>query len=598
MNKKKNRTTHYQSATLLATSLFAVAATLAAQQPARDSGSPTSPCQSRAAGSPYIPVDSWIYPAVLRLYSLGYVDTAFLNLRPWTRASLRNMLLETSDRLNAAGEAPREDEAQELYDTLMHELRDDIDNTCLQQKGEVRAESVYSVVRGISGTPLRDSFHLGSTVVNDYGRPFQNGFNNYTGASGYASLGRFALYLRGEFQGASSAAGYSPALAANLQAIDLTTDYYSPSCWVNMTACVPMPYNVETTIPAGPIATTTKGRVMEAYASAQILNHIFSFGKQDYWQGPGLGGSMSYSNNAENIYSFRINRIEPLYIPGLSRLTGPFRYEFMVGSLKGHVYPRDPWVHLEKISFHPTGNLEFGFERTVLWGGAGHEPINIKSFLRSFFSLSAPSGSVKNSSRDPGARFGAFDFSYRLPFVRNWLTLYADSEVHDDVSPIAAPRRAAWRPGIYLSHFPGVPKLDLRLEAASTDPSVKTSNGGRFMYWESIQRQGYTNNGQLFGDWIGREAKGGQGWLTYHLTGNEWIQVGMRTQKAAKDFIPGGTSLSDVNVQVVKRFGKEFEINGNFTYEKWKAPIYLPGVQNVTNTTIQLTWYPHRNVNF
>ncbi len=33
------------------------------------------------------------------------------------------------------------------------------------------------------------------------------------------------------------------------------------------------------------------------------------------------------------------------------------------------------------------------------------------------------------------ARFGAFDFSYRLPFLRNWLTLYSDTEAHDDVSP-------------------------------------------------------------------------------------------------------------------------------------------------------------------
>ena len=77
----------------------------------------------------------------------------------------------------------------------------------------MRVESVYSVARGISGTPLRDSYHLGSTIVNDYGRPYSNGFNNYSGASGYASFGRFLLYVRGEFQGAPSTAGYSPALA-------------------------------------------------------------------------------------------------------------------------------------------------------------------------------------------------------------------------------------------------------------------------------------------------------------------------------------------------------------------------------------------------
>jgi hypothetical protein len=177
--------------------------------------------------------------------------------------------------------------------------------------------------------------------------------------------------------------------------------------------------------------------------------------------------------------------------------------------------------------------------------------------------------------------------------------------VHDDVSPIDAPRRASWRPGLYLSHVPRVAKLDIRVEGASTDPPVSRSVGGQFMYYEAIQRQGYTNKGQLFGDWIGREDKGGQGWITYHLSGNEWVQVGVRNQKAAKDFIeasPGGTqygtTLNDINFQVVKRIGKEFEINGNFTYERYKTPIYLTGVQTVTNTTIQLTWFPQRKISF
>jgi hypothetical protein len=592
-------------ATVLAVFALMTAGRLAAEQPGTPNGAgqsaadwDDSDCGSTTSGSPYIPVDSWIYPAVLRLYSLGYVDTVYLNMRPWTRASLSHMLDETADRLEEADGVPGEGEAEELYDALMRELRDDTDDACPAQSGSARVESAYSVVRGISGTPLRDSYHLGSTIVNDYGRPYTNGFNNYSGASGYASAGRFVLYVRGEFQGAPSTSGYSPALAAVLAGIDGTTDFYSPTCWANGTSCTPIPYHQQTTIPAGPIATTTEGRVMEAYVSAQYLNHVVSFGKQDYWQSPALGAAMSYSNNAENIYSFRINRIEPLNIPLLSRLTGPFRYEFMVGSLKGHIYPRDPWVHMEKVSFRPTENLEFGFERTVIWGGKGHEPITLKSFLRSFFSLTAPQPAVKNSSTDPGARFGAFDFSYRLPFLRNWLTLYSDSEVHDDVSPIDAPRRASWRPGIYLSHVPGVPKLDVRVEAASTDPPITNSNGGKFMYWEVIQRQGYTNNGQMFGDWIGREDKGGQGWITYHLSGNEWIQVSLRNQKAEKDFIPGGTTLNDFDVQVVKRIGKDFEINGTFEYEHWKAPTYLPGQHTVSATTIQLTWFPDKKIRF
>ena len=118
------------------------------------------------------------------------------------------------------------------------------------------------------------------------------------------------------------------------------------------------------------------------------------------------------------------------------------------------------------------------------------------------------------------------------------------------------------------------------------------------MYWEVIQRQGYTNNGSLIGDWIGREDKGGQGWITYHLSGNEWVQVGVRNQKAAKDFIPGGTTINDLNFQIVKRLGKDLELNGQFLFEHWKAPIYLEGQQTVTATTIQLTWFPRRRIHF
>ncbi|HKN22041.1 MAG TPA: capsule assembly Wzi family protein [Terracidiphilus sp.] len=604
---------------------------LVAEQPGAPDGAAqvssaveASPCEPAKLGSPYIPVDSWVYPAMLRLYSLGYVDHVFIGLRPWTRASVMHMLENAGYLIDAAeGQVdPAANEARAIYDALNHELHNDMEGPCGPYQGGTRIESVYSVMRGISGTPLDDSYHLGQTIVNDYGRPYENGFDNYSGVSGYATAGRFALYLRAEFQGAPSAAGYSAALAQTLTNVDGLL-YYVPSStapYANTTAV----YN-QTTIPQGPIASATQGRFLEAYLSYQFLNHVISFGKQDQWLGPAQGGSMAFSNNAQNFYAFEINRIEPLHVPGLSMLTGPFRYEFLVGALRGHTFmpntayeahpspnsfnvinPGDPWVHMEKVSFKPYKDLEFGFERTAMFGGEGHEGVSLHSFLRSFFSFTAGNSTNKNGNTDPGARFGAFDFSWRLPFVSRWLMLYSDSFVHDDVSPMDAPRRAAMRPGLYLSHVPGLPKLDIRGEAATTSPRVNVGHypgpispqHGDFIYYESIEKQGYTNQGQIFGDWIGREDKGGQVWITYHLSGNEWLQVNSRRQKATTDFIPGGTTLNDIGFQAVKRIGKDFEINGNFAVEHYKAPIYLTGEQTVTTTNIQLTWYPQRKISF
>lgn len=304
---------------------------------------------------------------------------------------------------------------------------------------------------------------------------------------------------------------------------------------------------------------------------------------------------MLWSNNAEDIYEFQIDRVEPLRIPLLSDLLGPFRYQFFVGSLKGHTDPEDPWVHMEKVSFKPTRNVEIGFDRIVIWGGKDHEPITLHTFLKSFFSFANVSSQVKNSRADPGARFSGFDFSYRLPFLRNWVTLYSDSFVHDDVSPVDAPRRAAIHPGIYLSQIPGARRFDFRAEAGDTDPSAigRRAATGQFYYWEGIQKQGPTNRGFLLGDWIGRQGKGYQGWLTYHLSPREDIQLTYRNAKAANQFIFGGTTQNDFSGEIRKRIRGDFEVRGWVQYEGWKAPIYKPGLQSDTTVAGQFTWYPH-----
>ena len=111
------------------------------------------PCRPAAMDSPYIPVDSWVYPAVLRLYGLGFVDDVFLGIRPYTRASLSNMLDAASARIQDADPGPETDQAEEIYEALMHELRYDIQGPCAPHEGNSRLESVYSIERAISGRP-------------------------------------------------------------------------------------------------------------------------------------------------------------------------------------------------------------------------------------------------------------------------------------------------------------------------------------------------------------------------------------------------------------------------------------------------------------
>jgi hypothetical protein len=551
-------------------------------------------------GSTYIPMDSWIYPAMDRLHSLGYTDAGFLGLRPWTRLSVFHML-ENSKK-------PREDdgsgneEALRIYHAVMDEVGPDLYFT-----GEhAEFDTAYSRSLEVLKTPLNDSFHLGQTFINDYGRPYQSGFNNVTGASGRAEAGRFTLFVRGEFQRAPSAAGYSLALGSYLshELDDIAYDPLLP----------------QATDPVGPIGSIGNFRLLEADLSYHLFKHEVSFGKTDHWLGPGQGGAFAWSTNADDIYSFQIDRVEPMYVPLMRRVVGPIRYDFFVGTLGGHTQPNHPWVHAEKVSIHPTKNLEMGFERTVIWGGLGHEPITLKSFLRSFFSADNVNNVKKFGPTDPGARFSAFDFSYRLPYLRNWATLYLDSFSHDDVNPVSAPRRAAIQPGVYLSHLPGIPKLDFRVEGASTDCVTSRCYGhpvagpGQFYFYEAVQQQGTTNKGFLFTNPIGRDDKGVQAWLTYHLSPQEQIQLAFRNVKADKNFIPGvvptvdpgtssifipgGTTQDEYKLDIVKRLVPEIEVHLDGQYERWEAPIYMSGRHRDLGLTGGVTWYPHKAKQF
>jgi hypothetical protein len=96
----------------------------------------------------------------------------------------------------------------------------------------------------------------------------------------------------------------------------------------------------------------------------------------------------------------------------------------------------------------------------------------------------------------------------------------------------------------------------------------------------------------MMGDWIGREGKGGQAWLTYHLSGNESIGLQYMRKKNAKDFIGHGTTQDMVRVDLIKRLHRDFELTAYGQYERWKAPLIQNSPQTDVTGSFQITWYP------
>jgi len=525
----------------------------------------TEPSQLPIASmsSTYIELDSWVYPVVERLAALGVVRDDFLGLRPWTRIAVYRML-EGIDAQDL--DAP----ASSLVTSLRTELDQEARLDAGKPNQAISLDEVYSRTQYLSGTPLNDGFNFGQTLANDFGRPYGHGWQQINGFETRAEHGRFSLFVRGEYQHTPSVAGYDASVAQVIATQDNT------------------PVQSYSNRPAANVF-----RLLDTYASMHLLGQELSVGKQSYWWGPDDGSSMVLSNNAEPFYGLRINRTTPLYIPLLSKLLGPFRWDNFFGKLSGHQFPRQPFFYGQKINFCPTENLELGFSRNAVIAGTGPggTPLTFGNFWSSFTSTS--SGTYQSTGHNVlGARHASFDFRYRLPWLRNWLTLYADSAIHDDVSPVDAPQNAVVTPGIYLAKIPGIPKLDLHVEGGTTDTKDPRAKGGQLYYYEGVYKDGYTNKGYLLSTWLGREGTGGQAWTTYWFTPESTLQLGYRTLKVSHYFVPQGESQADGYAKLHYAWHNGLVVQGLLQVERWRSPVLAATPQIDITTQIQVSFIP------
>jgi hypothetical protein len=522
-------------------------------------------------GSPYVPLDSWIYPALERLVALGYIRTAHLGIRPWTRMDCARMLEDAGERI-ANEDSP--DVVEQSYRELSQEFAQESPRLGGARNLGAELESVYARVTSISGAPLRDGYHFGQTTVNDYGRPYGEGANVVTGASARAVAGPFAFYVRGEYQ-------HAPPTPSNpvgvLQAI-ANADFTLP---------------VSNAMPG-----VNRFDLLEGTVSFNLHNVQISFGKQSQWLGSGQAGPWLMSNNAEPMLMLKIDSVAPFEIPLLSRVLGPARSEFFIGQLAGHQFefnrpvllgPNDinpqPYLHGSKVSFKPTANFEFGMGFTAQFVGPGL-PFTWHNFLRSFYSHTV-------TGLNPGKRISEADFSYRVPHLRDWLTVYCDALVVDEYSPIGS-SKPNLNLGIYLPRLPKLPKMELRAEGIKESLTSEFPPG--FVYFNVDRfRSGYTNNGQLLGSWIGRAGRGGQGWLTYHFSARNSLWLGYRHQEVAHDFLEGGR-LVDYSAGSDIVLSSTVAFSSSVQYEQWRFPVVSTNRQSDVVASFQLTFSPSRQI--
>jgi hypothetical protein len=528
-------------------------------------------------GSTNVPMDSWVYPALERLSSMGFIPGQSVSIRPWTRQECLRQLNVAEDLATTpdAFTQGQLDEAHRLMNDLHFELASE---PATYQSLDL--ESVYARVGTIAGPALTDSYHFGQTWWNDFGRPLGRGTSAIAGYSLRAHHGRFFFYDRNELQHGPGNPAESPAITQLINALDQIQPGSDPLIQ-----------------PISAHSAYDRQRPIELYAGIAFDGNALSIGKQELYWGPTTMGPLALSSNAEPTYNLRFDSTRPHPLPFFPSI-GTYRVDIVLGKLSGHSYPARPWFNGQKADFNFGDNLEISFTRWAVFWGVGH-PITLHSFKEDIFSFNSTGGGVGGGGgssgygdpTDPGDRKSNFDFRYRLPGLRKILTLYADAYSDDDPSPIDAPRRAIWNPGIYLARLPFLPHMDFRAEAVSSE-GLASDFGGDHFFINNQYLDSNTNKGFLLGNAIGRDSRAIEGRIGYWFSGRTRVEAGYRQNKGSTLFLAGGGTISDGFINSSIAFKQHWTAQIFGQYERFLVPSYMPGPQHNISGRLQLTWNP------
>jgi hypothetical protein len=526
---------------------------------------------SRHMGSAYVPLDSWIYPALDRLAALGYAERGFEGMRPWTRIDCARMVDQAKETQKVFH--PLSEDAEDLLGLLEAEFSFEMGLRKGQRNLNAGLESAYARVVSISGPDLSDGYHFGQTVSYDFGRPFERGTNGQVGADFHAEAGPFAVYVRGEYQHAPSAPAPSQAV---LNVITLKDE-------------VPTPADIG-------IGGINRPRLLDTYivmklSPLKLDKWQLSVGRQSHSWGPGPGAFL-LSNNAEPVDMVEVVNPEPVRLPFIFKFLGPVRVDQFLGRLANRTDHANPWIYAHKISFRPLSCLEIGYARLTTIGGSGGNPFTIQNFFLSYF------GQVSHKLNSvPGENNNEMDWTFYVPKTRNYIVLYGEVYAFDDFVAWVRPTAYPFRPGIYITRIPGIPRLDLHIEAANTQaPGWNSSGGGnqgQVVYWNSSYHEGNTNNGFLLGNTVGRDGQTIQGWLTYWTSPRNTFQVMYKNNFVDPAFIPGGGAWQDYSVQNELHRRSGFFVKSQLQYEHISHyPILFKGPQQNLTAIVELGFMP------
>ena len=226
----------------------------------------------------------------------------------------------------------------------------------------------------------------------------------------------------------------------------------------------------------------------ESYIAVALGDYSISLGSKKNWWGPGWGGSLILSTNANPISGISIERIfsDP-FESKLLHWIGPWDLSLLLGELEHSRTRSDALFFGMRIGSRPLTNLEIGFSKTSLFCGE-NRPCGFSSF-----------SDMLLDKTDSGYNLSGFDFR-SSHHIKNFPFVLYGQIIGEGISDnhLGLFGLETWGP---INDFDQLESYRVFLEAASTSCEFYNNDDSKYgcAYHDSLYPDGYRYKGVNIG---------------------------------------------------------------------------------------------------
>jgi hypothetical protein len=338
-----------------------------------------------------IPLKNWggfavtrdaLYDDLERLVASGLAGPAILNTKPLSRTEAARIVAGAIERIRA-------------NDPGVDNSRSDLEPVLERLATELAPELVALGVRWNGVAPRPPTFWIP--------------VDRAQGRAGYASHRRTLVNTQGLTLGEGFSTGFTFETRGGLA--DVVTVYLQPEAELDEAAA--------------------SLRLHTGYVKLTHSNVELLIGRDSLWWGPGLNGSLIFSNNAPPLDQIRLATAEPVRLPWIGAWLGPTKALFFLAQLEED--REDPHAKLAgmRLTFSPVPGLEIGLSRAVMFDGRRRPRLEVENYPRVIFVPGVGDDPVREAKFRNNSVF-AIDAELRLSNVDRYLVPARDLRLYGE----------------------------------------------------------------------------------------------------------------------------------------------------------------------